>query len=61
MRKLEVLVIDLSVEFAGINLMNPLIVTSATATNGAKAMKKAVEQISVIRAGIENFVHWDLG
>jgi dihydropyrimidine dehydrogenase (NAD+) subunit PreA len=35
--------IDLSVEFAGINLRNPIIAASATPTKDAKAMKKAVD------------------
>lgn len=35
--------IDLSVEFAGINFKNPLIAASATPTRDAKAMKKAVD------------------
>jgi len=35
--------VDLSVEFAGINFRNPLIAASATPTKDAKAMKKAVD------------------
>lgn len=35
--------VDLSVEFAGINLRNPIIAASATPTKDAKAMKKAVD------------------